>query len=283
MRTQASRLHDLVRRPPPHEGAKPSSWVVSVVSGKGGVGKTNLVLNMGIALAQQGARVLIVDGDLSAANLEVLAGGMFSGALIHVGRGRQSLEAATAAGPAGVHMILAADAEAVRHPDLWPWILPDIRLGIDIARQAYDWLLIDTGPGISEATGGFAALSDRIVVLTTGEPPSITSTYGLIKHLMHLDPAAPVRLMVNGVGSQEEASETIAKLAAAIEHFLHVRLQTSGWVCWDANIPTAVCRQIPFLMAYPDTPASACIRGIVQRLAAEKAEPSGAGALAAGM
>lgn len=277
MRTQACRLHDLITdrdTPPaatsPDEGAR----IISIVSGKGGVGKTNLALNGGIVIAQDKHDVLIVDGDMSAANISVLSGEMSNGSLADIGRGRRSPEEAIAAGPAGVRMALAGPADPENTRDQWPWVLRDIRRGIQSVRASYDWIIIDTGPGIADDTMDIIEISDSILVLSTMEPTALTNTFLLIKHILKRHPAIPCSIVINGVHAEEDAIEALTKLNNAVQHFLQRDLPGAGWIFWDADIPRAVCRQEPFILAFPESDTADGIRKLIRTVMQNTSSPA---------
>ncbi|MGI6225623.1 MAG: MinD/ParA family protein, partial [Peptococcales bacterium] len=156
--------------------------VITVASGKGGVGKTNFTLNFGLALAELGQKVLILDADLGLANVDVILGIVPKYNLLHVINDEKELSEIVIEGPKGIK-IIPGGSGIYELADLKEWQLERFLIRLTTLEKEYDYLLIDTGAGISKNVLDFALAADEIFIITTPEPTSITDAYGLIKTL----------------------------------------------------------------------------------------------------
>ena len=240
--------------------------VIAVTSGKGGVGKTNIVANTAIAMARQGHRVLIMDADLSLANLDILLGLDPDWNIGHVLTGEAELRDILVEGPEGIRILPAStDSQGLTQlTDEQKLILRDQIEGL---KDEVDVFIIDTSAGIGNNVIFFnKAAQDRLVIVTP-EPTSITDAYALIKVLYTEHHQNTFLVLINQARSQKEAREVFKKLAAAADHFLPgVGLDYLGAVPLDANIPRAVRQQRAVIEVYPSSPASRSFAGLARKL-----------------
>jgi flagellar biosynthesis protein FlhG len=229
--------------------------IVGVVSGKGGVGKTNLVANVAVAGAALGARVLVVDGDLGLANLDVLLGLAPGRSSADVLAGACTLEEAIVEGPRGIHVLPAASGRA-ELTGLRPRELAHVLVPLFRASARYDLVLLDAGAGLGASVLALAASCDRVLVLTTPEPTSLADAYATLKVLGREAPRLPMDLVVNGVKSVAEAHRTHARLAKLAERFLAWSPRLVGYLPADRHLAEAVARQKAVVEAFPNAPAS---------------------------
>lgn len=276
---QASRLRALVDAMAGLRAAAPAAAparrvpVVAIASGKGGVGKTNLAVNLSIALAQAGRRAMLLDADLGMANADVLCGLSPGRRLDDVLRdpAGPGLASCVVRAPGGFMLVPGAVGVA-RVADLDAATRRRLVEQLEVLESQSDLVLIDTGAGIGRDVLAFAGCADWLVVVVTPEPTSIADAYGLIKCVYspsreRFGPPPRVGLVVNEVARPAEAESVSARLGATCERFLGRRVSMLGWVRLDARVGRAVRRREPHLLAWPRTPASRDVRRIAQSLA----------------
>jgi len=232
--------------------------VYTVTSGKGGVGKTNIVLNLAIALTDAGQRVLIVDADLGLGNLDVLLGIQHTYTLGDVLSQRCTLKEALVEGPKGVK-ILPAESGVEELTRLTTGQKIQIFSLFHSLYEEADTILIDTASGISSNVLFFSSFADQILLVATPEPTSITDAYATMKVLSRTPGEQDFQILVNRVESEQQA---------AAEHFLEIRPGYMGFISKDRNLPRAVSRQRPLLEFQPDSPACRDLRSLAGRLVA---------------
>jgi flagellar biosynthesis protein FlhG len=239
---------------------------LAVTGSKGGVGKTNLVANLAVALARWGRRVLVVDGDLGLSNLDVLLGLIPKRTIEHVVRGDAALADVLVEGPAGIRILPAASGI----PELASLdgatrarLLTALAEGLELV----DDLLIDTGAGLGETTLALQLAASRILLVTTPEPTSLVDAYATLKVLWSAEPTKPVDVVVNAAADDGDARGAYEQVARAARHFLGREPGWLGAVHRDPKLVEAVRRQRCVLELYPDAPASRCYEQLALRLA----------------
>ncbi len=229
--------------------------VVAVTGGKGGVGKTNVSVNLGVALCKLGRRVTLLDADLGLANVDVLLGLKPRRNLADVLEGHATLAEVVVPGPSGLRIVPAASGTQAmvqlgprEHAGL-------ISAFSEIAHQM-DVLIVDTAAGISDEVISFLLAAQEIIVVVCNEPTSITDAYALIKVLNSQYGVKRVRVLANMVRSQQEGKSVFAKLVTVTERFLEVTLEYAGWIPFDEHVRRSVQRQRAVVDAYPSSKAS---------------------------
>jgi flagellar biosynthesis protein FlhG len=241
--------------------------VYTVTSGKGGVGKTNIVLNLAMALTDVGRRVLIVDADLGLGNLDVLLGIQHTYTLGDVLAQRCKLKEALVEGPKGVK-ILPAESGVEELTQLTTGQKIQIFSLFHKLHEEADTILIDTASGISSNVLFFSSFADQILLVATPEPTSITDAYATMKVLSRTPGDHDFRLLINRAESEQQGGEVYQTLARAAEHFLEIHPAYMGFISEDCNLPRAVSRQRPLLELQPDSPACRDIRSLAAKLVA---------------
>ncbi|MCL2031211.1 MAG: MinD/ParA family protein [Oscillospiraceae bacterium] len=263
MNDQASALRQIVkniknqRARPLGDGAR----VVSVASGKGGVGKTSFTVNLAISLVKKGLRVLIMDADFGLANVDVMMGVTPPYNLSHVVRREIELKDAIFEGPGGVRIISGGSGMMellTLSGDQIPILMEKLRQIDDVA----DVVLFDTGAGAGPNVVRLIEASEEVVVITTPEPTAIMDAYALIKTVLRHGSEAKVRLVVCRADNTAEAEDTMAKFAAVVRLYLQVEMEELGYVLADPNVPRSVKLQRPFMLSFPKTQAARDIETI---------------------
>lgn len=235
--------------------AAPRTRVLTVASGKGGVGKTNLVVNLGIALAQRGLKVGILDADLGLANIDIVLGLVPPFNLVHVLRGEKSIAEIMVSGPAGVQ-VFAGGSGVYELANVAQWHLDRFVTGLRELDGQMDVCLIDTGAGIGRQVMSFVDAAQEAVVITTPEPTAVTDAYGLVKMLSLHNQEATVRIVVNMVDSQAEGKAVYERLRTVSRRFLGLEVEYLGCVERDAAVAKAVREQRPFVVGNPHSRAA---------------------------
>ena len=243
--------------------------VISVTSGKGGVGKSNVVSNLAIALSAQGKKVLLIDADLGLGNLDVLLGLSPVYNLNHVLNGDKSVLDILIDGPAGIKIIPAGSGvqeltSLGQHEKLK--LLDEL----DMLEEQFDILIVDTEAGISENVTYFTVAAQEIFVVVTPEPTSITDAYALIKLLATRYSEHHFKVLVNMAKDSEDALEVFRKLANVAGRFLDISLDYLGCVVKDEKVVEAVKRQKAVTELFPDSEAAQCFNTIAKRVIENK-------------
>ena len=234
--------------------------VISVASGKGGVGKTNFSVNLAISLKEMGNNVVVLDADFGMANVDVIIGVIPRYNLYDVIFNNKNLEEIIINGPAGIKVIPGGSGiESLSNlTDTQRRILSD-KFG---QLKDTDILVIDTGAGMSKNVLGFMAVSDDVIIVTTPEPTSITDAYSLIKVAIKYVTKSRLHIVVNKTSNDKEASLTFQKLNGVVKNFLNKDINYLGYIIDDNKVKRAVMEQKPFKLTYPECQASKCIDGI---------------------
>ena len=279
MRDQANKLREIVNKvnndniETSIESLKTSAKVITVTSGKGGVGKTNVTINLAIVLSKLGYRVVVIDADLGLANIDVVLGIMPKYSLVDIIKNGKNVMDVLTTGPNKVKFISGGSGveELTRLSQLE---LENFVRNIGLLDKIADVILIDTGAGISENVLRFAMAADDVVVVTTPEPTATTDAYALIKAIGVRNKNKTIRLLVNKTETAIEAQTAMQKLNNVAKKFLQVKLSFLGYISNDPFVAKAVKQQKPFAVAYPECTASKNLTEIAKKI---MQEPTGYG------
>ena len=240
--------------------------VIAVTSGKGGVGKSNVVVNLGLALAQMGQKVLLIDADLGLANLDILLGLSPRFTIHDLLSLRRSLPEVMVEGPEGIKILPASSgipelADLDKHQKMF--LLGEL----DDYSENIDVVLIDTGAGISRNVLFFNIAAQERIVVANNEPTSITDAYALIKVLASQHGENHYRLLVNGLAKPQDGEMVYRTMLRVTERFLGgISLDYLGFIPYDEAIPKAVLKQQPVLTLFPRARVSRSFNSLAKRL-----------------
>ena len=239
--------------------------VIAITSGKGGVGKTNIVANTAIALSRMGKRVLVMDADLGLGNIDILLGLTPRYNIGHFLRGERRLDEIIIRGPEDI-MILPASSGIHELTELNAEEQLSLIAHLDEMVNGIDIMIIDTGAGISSNVLFFNIAAQDIVVIASAEPTSITDAYALMKVLSKKYDEKEFRLIVNGVESEQEGKDVYRKLSTVGGRFLNISLDYLGYIPYDEAVQFSVIQQRAVVQAFPEAPSSLCFSRIAKRL-----------------
>lgn len=239
--------------------------VLAVTSGKGGVGKTNIAVNLAGAMAQLRKRVVLVDLDLGLANADILLDLEPRYNLSHVFSRQRRIEEVLISAPGGFEIVPGASG-VEKLANLDDVERDNLIQAFGALHRARDYIIFDTGAGISKNTTGFLAAADDVLVVTIPEPPAIVDAYAVVKMLSEGRDRGEIYLVVNRASSREEAERIANGFAATAHRFLNVYVSKLGYVPDDPRVSQAVRQKKPFLTAFPNAPASDRVRLIAERL-----------------
>jgi flagellar biosynthesis protein FlhG len=264
MADQAEKLREIMQTSKDDTG--PNTRIITVSSGKGGVGKTNIAINLALSYAELGKKVTVMDADLGLANVNVVLGVIPKYNLYHVIRQQKKMKdiimdtnygIKIVAGASGFSKIanLSEDERKIFIRELDELATADV-------------IIIDTGAGVSNNVISFIAAADDVIIVTTPEPTAITDAYGIIKiiatEIDNLD--LGLKLVVNRVNSVSEGKRVAERVISIASNFLNIKVDYLGFVYNDKLVHNAVIKQKPFFSIDPHSKASICIKHIISRL-----------------
>jgi flagellar biosynthesis protein FlhG len=245
--------------------APPRARIVAISSGKGGVGKSNLSINLALSLCQLGRQVILFDADLGLANADVLLGLQPRYNLTHFFQGGRSLQEIMVEGPLGLKVIPSGSGIS-QLADLGVQDRERVLSHFALIEDQADFLLVDTGAGISRNVTSFARAADEVIVVTTPEPTARLDAYGLIKVLASEGYDGRMQVVVNMAESAAEGEEVGRLMETLASRFLNAHVQMLGSIPRDRAVQKSVRAQKPFLLEYPDSPAARAVLAIASRL-----------------
>jgi flagellar biosynthesis protein FlhG len=241
--------------------------VIAVTSGKGGVGKTNLSVNLALALAATGRRVVIVDLDLGLANADILFDLTARYNLSDVISGRRSLEEVLVPAAPGLRIVPGASG-VERLANLGEAERQALVAGLDLLCADADFVICDTGAGISRNTTSFLAAADEVLIVTTPEPTAVVDAYAVIKLIALTGDHGDLGLVINMAESAEEARRFSHGIAVTANKLLNAYVAELGYILNDPRVAQSVRRRRPVFLEHPSSPASRGVRDLAEKLAA---------------
>jgi flagellar biosynthesis protein FlhG len=247
--------------------------VIAITSGKGGVGKTHIAVSLAVSLAEQGSRVLLIDGDLGMSNADLLLDVTPERGLVHVARGEATIEEVLVGSPLGV-TLLPGLGDGTHEATLTPAEKLALLGALAGIGDRFDVVIIDTAAGLSDTTLFLASGADEALVVTTPEPTSLADTYGLMRALSRRGRQHQLGLIVNQAMGAEVAHAVHRRLSQLVERFLELPVPLAGWVPFDAQVHAAVMRRRPVVSDSERSAASRQLRGLAQAVVARPQSPS---------
>ena len=279
--------------------------IIAVSSGKGGVGKTTMAVNLAVQLSRMDRKVVLLDADLGTANADVICNVAPSNNLAHVVAGRKTIDQAIINAPGGFELIPGASGLA-QIANLSDFERARLMQQLKTLEDTRDIILIDTGAGVSPNVLGFLAASDEILLVTTPEPTAITDCYALVKTLSRkVDIGGAIRanasqgsssgsqsvssgasgdgpdlrLLVNMVRDEAEGKIIYDRISAVCRKFLGISPRYAGHICSDPRVQLSIRRRSPFVLDAPNTAAATCMNQLAHRMDRHATEPPSAGLL----
>jgi len=234
--------------------------IYAVVSGKGGVGKTNVSVNLSIAMATKGRKVLLMDADIGMTNADIIMGIHYEYDLFDYLEGRVELSEIIYDGPKGIKVI--SGGAGLLEMNLLDEKAQKTLISDLIELGGFEVMVIDNGAGISRETLSFITFAHEVILVTTPEPTAITDAYRVLKTISHYELKSTVKLIVNKVSSKEHALEAFEKLESTCKAFLSLELENCGYIFDDARVEKAIMKQEPVMLSYPNALSSGNIHDI---------------------
>ena len=259
-------MHTVVPgEPRPVAGMPARAELIVVTSGKGGVGKSNLAVNLGIQLARRGLRTILLDADLGHANVDILLDIAPRADLLGLLDPRRRIEDLLTVRAGNLSVVCGVSPLRHGHQscDTDPW---SCAAALHRLRRAGDVLLVDCDGGVGGSAAAFALACDCLLLITTPEPTAIAETYAALKLVCQRGFCARAAVLVNMARSAAEAADTVRRLQRVAQQFLGFFLENLGYVPFDRHVPEAVRQRRPFVLRYPRCPAAAATAAAACRL-----------------
>lgn len=273
MLDQAERLREIAKKNNQSNGA---TRVITVTSGKGGVGKTNLSVNLAISYAQMGKRTVIFDADLGLSNVNV-ALGVIPGPkynLYHVLKGQKNILDVATDAPGGVKIISGA-VGITELSNLSEEQRKKFVESLSKLSEIAEIIIIDTGAGLSQNVLSFILAADEVVLITTPEPTAIADAYGMMKAICKEDDEKNVKLVINRVSNIMEGRKIVDHFTNIVGQFLNMKVESLGYIFEDDIVGKSIRQRKPFALTYPNSKATNCVRHIRNKLENILEEPKG--------
>ncbi len=245
--------------------------VIVITSGKGGVGKSTLALNLSLNLCMRGKKVVLMDADLGLANIDIMLGMVPQHNLHHMILGKKSLKEITASGPHGLK-IIPGGSGINELANLNSEELKRIIVELGRLDGEYDFMIIDTGAGISKNVVTFVLAANEVIVITTPEPTAITDAYGIVKSIARKSEESSLYLVVNRVANNSEGIMVAEKFKLVCRKFLELNITPLGHIVDEPLVGEGIRRQQPFISLFPKTAAAHNIEAIADNLLAGEHE-----------
>jgi len=249
--------------------------IITVTSGKGGVGKSNIVVNLSIALQKMGKKVMIFDADIGMGNDDIIMGCSSKYSVFDVISKGKEIEEVVVTGPFGVKLLPGGSA-LTKIDDLTE-LQRNMFLNKLTALTGLDYIIMDTGAGVNKSVLGFIACCEDLVIVTTPEPTSLTDAYSLLKAVKYFNIKDFAKVIINRSLDNNEANLTFNKFNNAVTKFLGMKLEYLGNIGEDKKLSYAVRQQQPVIVSYPNSGAAQDINKIASKIEGAKDKASGSG------
>ncbi len=253
-----------------------AATVIAVTSGKGGVGKSNITVNLAIALSQLGNKTTVLDMDLGLANIDVLLNLKPKANMTDLIAGRCSIEDIVVQGPAGINIVPGGSGDETL-ANLGEKGIDRLTSSLKGLCSSSDFLIIDTAAGLSQNTVSFTYLADLIVVVSTPEPTAMLDAYAMVKTIHKNAPNSKLNLLFNMARSDVDARIAINKFTTVAKGFLDFSAQNAEYLLYDTAIGDAVRKRRPFIIGSPDIQASKAIQAFAKKLVKAKPDKTACG------
>ena len=249
---------------------------IAIAGGKGGVGKTNVAVNLALCLAARGWRVTLLDLDMGMADADLLLGVHASYNLAHVLSGLRKLDEVSIRLPGGLRFI-SGTSGIERLANLSEFERRRLVQQLHPLQADNDFLVLDCGAGISRNVTTFALAAGAVILVTTPEPTSLTDTYATLKVLIRAGCAGRVYVLVNMAGDRAEARRVFQRIAEVSKKFLKYPIADCGYMLHDDHVELAVRGRSPFVVRFPQCNAASCLTAIASRLDRDRNGESSSG------
>jgi flagellar biosynthesis protein FlhG len=239
--------------------------ILAVTSGKGGVGKTNVVANLSVSLSELGKKIVVLDADFGLANIDVLLGLTPRYHLGHVLFGNKTLSEIMVQGPKGIR-IIPASSGLQRMSELTLAQRNHLVESFANLDCDTDYFIIDTAAGISRNVIHFLLSAQEVIVVSAPEPTAIVDAYAVIKIILAEDHKKPIQVLINSVEHAEDAHEVYCQINSVVKRFLNREIDYLGHIERDAHVAQAVRSQMVVTHRFPNAPASRCFRELARRV-----------------
>ncbi len=237
---------------------------ITVTSGKGGVGKTSFIINYAISLAKLGKKVVLFDADLGMANVDVLLKTNTHYNIVDVIEGRKGINEVIAEAPGGIS-IIAGGSGLQKLANLSPAEYSRITCGFTYLESHFDYVLFDTGAGLSKNVTNFIFSSDETLVLTTPEPHAITDAYSIIKVILEEDRDVKLKLIINKSETPAEGTEVLKRISGVVKNFLNYTMEPLGFIPESKVVSRSIKEQTPLALAHPTSDVAHAIKELAEK------------------
>ncbi len=239
--------------------------ICTITSGKGGVGKTNLSINIAIALKQMRKKVLLLDADVHLGNVDLFLGISSEYTIADVINGDKKIDEVIFQGPGGID-ILPASSAVIDLLESEEKIAKKLNAAFSQSKRDYEYMIVDSGAGLSQTVLPFILGADKVLITVTSDPASIADAYGMIKIIKKFEDSIPVLLVANRVKSKSEGESIYRKMKLMVERFLNSSITYGGTINEEPLIEETVKQQKAILLEHPGSPIARNIKVIAKNL-----------------
>lgn len=245
--------------------------VITITSGKGGVGKTSVTVNLAIALSQRGYRVVIIDADLGLSNIDVVFGIVPKYSLLDLVNCNKSILDILCEGPNNIKFI-SGGSGVQELINLDKNSLENFIANMSLLDHIADYILVDTGAGLSDTVMDFVISAEEVILVVTPEPTSITDAYAVVKTVARIKKDCNINVLINRADSENEAKNVYNNFSTVAERFLSMKLNAIGYLPYDHSFTKSVKMQKPYILNYPKSNTSKMISDIAEVFIKNKSE-----------